>query len=233
MGTGGFPVAGYRYKIQHTRISNTYTYRLYVVLRGVIGLLKEIIFLGRGGQGGVTAANILVYAALREGLYGQGFPFFGAERRGAPVMAFSRISDRPIRRHGMFSEADVLVVLDPKLPLIGATRRVRVRDGGVVVVNSRDPGPLEPGRYTLMGSARIYGVDATRIALEKNLVVAGWPVVNTSMLGAFSRATGLVSIDSVAGAIKEYFPGRIGELNAEAAREAYSETQLVHEVSPK
>ncbi len=193
-------------------------------------MLYEIVWLGRGGQGGVTAANILVYAALREGLYGQGFPFFGAERRGAPVMAFSRISDRPILRHGMFSEADILVVLDPKLPLINATRRVRVRDGGTVIVNARGREAVKPGHYSLLGKAFFYMVDATRIALEEKLVVAGWPVVNTSMLGAFSRATGLVRIESIVEAIKEYFPGRIGEVNAKAAMRAHEETRRVGEV---
>ncbi len=213
-----------------TRIHPIYVY-IHVITTGVVVLLVEIIWLGRGGQGGVTAANILVYAALREGLYGQGFPFFGAERRGAPVMAFSRISDRPILRHGMFSEADVLVVLDPKLPLIEATRRVLVRDRGVVVVNARDGEALDPKHYRLEGFTKFYAVDATRIALENKLVVAGWPVVNTSMLGAFSRATGLVRIESVVEAIKEYFKGRIGEVNAKAALQAYNETKLVGEVA--
>lgn len=188
-------------------------------------MLKEIIFYGRGGQGGVTAANILVSAVLKEGLYGQGFPFFGAERRGAPVMAFSRISDKPILRHGMFYDCDVLVVLDPKLVSLGLTKRIEVRDNGVVVVNAPDNMVLEKRAFTLKGSAEFYRVNATKIALEKKLVIAGWPVVNTSMLGAFARATGLVSINSVAEAIKEYFHGPIGETNAEAAVEAYKQTR--------
>jgi pyruvate ferredoxin oxidoreductase gamma subunit len=192
-------------------------------------MLYEIIWYGRGGQGGVTAANILVYAALREGLYGQGFPFFGAERRGAPVMAFSRISDRPILRHGMFTEADVLVVLDPKLMDIGVVKRIKVRDKGIIVVNTGKPEKLKPGDFNTEGLAKIYAVDATRIALEHKLVVAGWPVVNTGMLGAFSKATGLVGINSVVEAIKEYFPGRVGEVNALAAEKAYKETKLVLE----
>ena len=203
---------------------------VYTAVFLVLVMLYEIVWYGRGGQGGVTAANILVYAALREDLYGQGFPFFGAERRGAPVMAFSRISDRPILRHGMFSEADILVVLDSKLIDIGVVGRIRVRDRGVIIVNTNKPEKADPESFNLEGGARIYIVDATRIALQNKLVVAGWPVVNTSMLGAFSKATGLVSIDSVVEAIKDYFPGRIGEVNALAAKQAYEETKLIREV---
>lgn len=194
-------------------------------------MLLEILFYGRGGQGGVTAATLLAYAAVKEGLYGQGFPFFGAERRGAPVKAFARISDKPIRRHGMFDDADVLVVLDPGLVRSGYVKKIKVRDGGVVVVNTSDPGSIEPKEFMLMGSASIYAVDATAIALRHKLVVAGWPVVNTSMLGALSKAIGVVGIASIAAAIKEYWPGRIGEANAAAAVDAYNETRLVHRIS--
>lgn len=195
-------------------------------------LLVETVFYGRGGQGGVTAANILVHAALRDGLYGQGFPFFGAERRGAPVMAFSRISDKPILRHGMFFDADVLIVLDRKLALMGVTRRVRVRDDGVVIVNAPDRDVFDLSSFNFAGKARVYVVDATRIAVENGLIVAGWPVVNTSMLGAFSKATGIVSLKSIMDAIKTYFPGKIGMVNALAAKMAYEETRLVAEVNP-
>ncbi len=191
-------------------------------------MLIEILFYGRGGQGGVTAATLLVYAATKEGLYGQGFPFFGAERRGAPVKAFARISDRPILRHGMFSDADVLVVLDPGLVEQGIVKSIRVRRNGVVVVNASSRELASPDKYSLEDGVRIYMVDATAIALKHKLVVAGWPVVNTSMLGALAKALGVISIDSVAESIKEYWPGRIGEANAEAAREAYSSTVLIH-----
>ncbi len=187
-------------------------------------LLVEILFYGRGGQGGVTAANILVLAALKQGLYGQGFPFFGAERRGAPIRAFARISDRPIRRHGMFDDADALVVLDPGLVKVGLTRNFKVRDKGIIVVNSSSRDLIVPDNFCLQGEARAFCVNATSIALRNKLVVAGWPVVNTAILGALARALGIVSIESVENAIKEYFGGEAGELNAKAAREAYQET---------
>ncbi len=192
-------------------------------------MFLEILFYGRGGQGGVTAANILALAALKEGLYGQGFPFFGAERRGAPVKAFARLSDKPIRRHGMFSDADVLVVLDPGLIETGLTRQLVVRDNGVVVANVPHRELLSPENFSLKGTARFYMVDAIEIAVRNKLVIAGWPVVNTSMLGALAKAIGVISVDNMASAVKEYFGGKIGELNAKAVYEAYNETVFVGE----
>jgi pyruvate ferredoxin oxidoreductase gamma subunit len=192
-------------------------------------MLYEIIFYGRGGQGGVTAANILVYAAIYQGLYAQGFPFFGAERRGAPVMAFARISDKPILRHGMFYETDVLVVLDHRLIDIGATKRIKVRDKGYIIINMPENYKINRSNLNIEGSVKIYRVNAVKIALENKLVVAGWPVVNTSMLGAFSKATGIISIENIMKAIKNYFSGRVGEVNAKAAYQAYNETKPVEE----
>jgi len=193
-------------------------------------LLYEIIFYGRGGQGGVTAANILALAAMYDGLYSQGFPYFGAERRGAPVMSFASISDKPILRHGMFYEADVLIVLDHRLADLGVLKRVDVRDNGYVIVNAPEDYTVDLKQYSLKGRARFYIVNATRIALENKLVVAGWPVVNTSILGAFSKATNIVSIDSIVKAIQDYFGGRIGEVNAKATKQAFEETKLLMEV---
>lgn len=183
-----------------------------------------MVIYGRGGQGGVTAGNILVQAAMYENLYGQSFPFFGAERRGAPVMSFVRLSDKPILRHGMFSEADVLILMDNRLLDMGVAKNIKVRDKGIVIVNSSMDRELRRDRLNLAGESSIYVVDATRIALNHKLVVAGWPIVNTCILGAFSRATRIVSIDNVTKAIREYFGGKIGEINAEAAREAYEKT---------
>ncbi len=192
-------------------------------------MLYEIIFYGRGGQGGVTAANILVYAAIYQGLYAQGFPFFGAERRGAPVMAFARISDKPILRHGMFHETDILVILDHRLIDIGATRRIKVRDKGYIIINMPENYRINRSNLNIGGSVKIYAVNAVKIALENKLVVAGWPVVNTSMLGAFSKATRIISIENTMKAIRNYFGGRIGEVNAKAAYQAYNETKPVEE----
>jgi pyruvate ferredoxin oxidoreductase gamma subunit len=191
-------------------------------------LLKEIIFYGRGGQGAVTSATLLAIAAVKEGYHAQGFPFFGAERRGAPVMAFARISDKPILRHGMFYETDSLVVLDSMLIETGQVKKIKVRENGEIIINSNNEEHAKPENFSILGDVGIYIVDATQIAINHGLVIAGWPVVNTGILGAFSRATGLVSIDSIVSSIKEYFGGKVGEANASSALEAYEKVRRVN-----
>ena len=183
----------------------------------------ELRFHGRGGQGAVTAATLLVQAALYEGKWGQAIPSFGAERRGAHVLAFARIAPRPVPVHSMVRRPSVLVVLDPGLFIVERKRVLAgFREGGKIVANM--PEPIELGVR-----ATLYYVNATRIARELGLVVAGWPVVNTAMLGALAKATGIVSIDSIVRAIREYWAGRpkIAEANAEAARRAYEETTQI------
>ena len=184
--------------------------------------VTEIRFHGRGGQGAVTAATLLVNAAVREGKWGQSIPSFGAERRGAHVLAFARIAEEPVPVHSMVRRPHIVVVLDPSLVVVESERRKvlsGLRPGGIVVANTPRPPRLS-------GSYRVYHVDATGIAEELGLVVAGWPVVNTAMLGALARASGVVGIDSVVEAITGYWSGRVAELNAEAARRAYQETRL-------
>jgi pyruvate ferredoxin oxidoreductase gamma subunit len=190
-------------------------------------LLKEIIFYGRGGQGAVTSATLLAISAVKEGFQAQAFPFFGAERRGAPVMAFARISDEPILRHGMFYETDSLVVLDSMLIETGQVKKIKVRGDGEIIINTNNEEHAKPDNFNLLGNANIYIVDATRIAVKYGLVIAGWPVVNTGILGAFSKATGLVSIENIVSSIKEYFGGRIGEANASSALESYENVRRV------
>ncbi len=174
----------------------------------MLSLLVEIRFHGRGGQGAVTAANLLASAAVYEGKYAQAFPYFGAERRGAPVVAFARISDIPIETHSQIENPDIVVVLDPKLFELANITEGLKKEGKIIANHTRRP-PVDPYYKT-------YCVDATKIALELNLVVSGWAVVNTVMLGAFAKATGLVKLDSVIKAVKERFPGRLGDQNAKA-----------------
>lgn len=170
----------------------------------------EIRFHGRGGQGAVTAAEILAKAAFEDGKYSQAFPFFGVERRGAPVMAFTRIDDSPVRRRYQVYNPDYVVVLDEGLVDVVDVFS-GLKDDGVVVLN-------KSGDFQ-RGDVKVHTIDATGIALE----TLGRPIVNTVMLGAFAGVTGLVSIDSLINIIKETFPGKIGEKNAEAARMAYEE----------
>jgi 2-oxoacid:acceptor oxidoreductase gamma subunit (pyruvate/2-ketoisovalerate family) len=178
-------------------------------------MLKEIRIHGRGGQGAVTAAQLLAYAAFIEGKYVQAFPYFGAERRGAPVKAFVRISNEPILLHSQVYNPDYVVVLDPQLyKIVDVTEGLKQE--GIIVVNTvRNPDELG------LKSWRVATVDATGIALELNLRVAGLPIVNTSILGAFAGATGEVSLPSVLKAIRETWAGGAGEKNARAAELAY------------
>jgi 2-oxoacid:acceptor oxidoreductase gamma subunit (pyruvate/2-ketoisovalerate family) len=160
-------------------------------------------------------------AAFAEGKQVQAFPFFGVERRGAPVTAFTRISDEDIRIHCFIYEPDVLVVLDPTL--IDA---VPLTDGlkphGLIIINSE----RKPSAFSFPNTdhPRVYTVDCSAIALHHKLGSKEAPIVNTPILGAVAKATGLVSIDSIAKAILEKIPVRKEE-NAQAARDTYDQVQ--------
>jgi 2-oxoacid:acceptor oxidoreductase gamma subunit (pyruvate/2-ketoisovalerate family) len=178
-------------------------------------VLKEIRIHGRGGQGSVTAAELLAHAAFTEGKWVQAFPYFGAERRGAPVKAFARISDKPILVHSQVYSPDYVIVLDHAIYKVADVTEGLKQDG-IVILNTRKR-PEEFG----FRNCRVATVDATGIALELNLLVAGLPVVNTSIVGAFAKATGEVKLSSVLGAINETWLGGAGEKNARAAELAY------------
>ena len=165
------------------------------------------------------AAQALASAAHVEGGYATAFPFFGAERRGAPVLAFTRIDDKRIFRKTQVYEPDFVVVLDE-----GLLETVNVveglKDGGVVVVNSmRKPEEVDVGV-----DAKLATVDATSVALE----VLKRPATNSSILGALAKATGIVKIESIEQGIMQVFGDRLGaksgEMNAKAARTAYDRT---------
>lgn len=178
----------------------------------------EVRFHGRGGQGAVTAAHILVDAAMRAGLWGTAFPFFGAERRGAPVTAYARISHSKVLTKSMIRRPDAVVVLDPAI-----MKYVNVfdglKEGGIAVINSIEP-------PTLPIKIKLYVVDATRIALDLGLVLAGWPLVNVAMVGALSRIIG-IKPNYVLEAVTNILTGRSAELNARAAERAYYEVSEV------
>ncbi|MFA4640169.1 pyruvate/ketoisovalerate ferredoxin oxidoreductase subunit gamma [Pyrococcus kukulkanii] len=180
----------------------------------------EIRFHGRGGQGAVTAANILAEAAFLEGKYVQAFPFFGVERRGAPVTAFTRIDDKPIRIKTQIYEPDIVVVLDPSL-LETVDVTAGLKDDGIVIINT-EKSKEEVLKNLKKKPKKLALVDATTIALE----VLGLPITNTAILGAIAKATGLVKIESIKEAIKDTFSGELGEKNARAAQEAFKKTQV-------
>ena len=178
-------------------------------------MIREIRIHGRGGQGGVTAAELIARAAYKEGKWVQAFPYFGAERRGAPVKAFARISDDPILIRSQIYNPDYVIVLDESL-LDVANVTKGLKRNGIIIINTRK----KPSEIDLAGY-RVATVDATGIALELGLLVAGLPVVNTAMVGAFAKATGEIRIESVIESIKEEWRGAIGEKNAKAAVLAY------------
>lgn len=176
----------------------------------------EIRWHGRGGQGGVTSAELLAKAAYLDGYKGvQAFPYFGAERRGAPVKAFTRISDEPINVRSQIYTPDIVAVLDQGLvELIDVTEGL-VEDGKIIINTTLEPSDLEFER------GHVFTYDGTGIALKHGLLVAGLPVVNTTMLGAFAKATDLVKLETVQDVIREKWPGKVGEKNAVGAAEAY------------
>ncbi|MCI0497949.1 MAG: 2-oxoacid:acceptor oxidoreductase family protein [Thermoplasmata archaeon] len=176
----------------------------------------EIRFHGRGGQGAVIASRLLAEAAFIEGKDVQAFPFFGVERRGAPVTAFTKIDDRPIRIKSEIYEPDHVIVLDTAL--LGYIDVVQgLKPGGRVLINC----PLErAAQYRARSKAPIDAVDGTGIAIGHGLGSRESPIVNTSMLGAFARSSGLVGIDAVAEAIRRQVRRKV-EANIEAARDAH------------
>lgn len=179
----------------------------------------EIRFHGRGGQGAVTCAELLALAAIGEGKYAQAFPSFGPERRGAPVVAFCRISDQPIRIRANVYEPDIVLVLDPTLLKI-VNVAAGLKPNGIIVTTSKDS--PEAVKETLRIKNRVAVVDAIKIAME----VLGVPITNTAMLGSLIRASDVVKRESFIHPIKERF-GRIAEKNIAAFERAYQETVLL------
>ncbi len=176
--------------------------------------MVEIRIHGRGGQGSVVLAELLAVAAWQEGKYSQAFPYLGGggERRGAPVQAFARMSDRPIRLRCRVQNPDYVLVQDPALvDLVDVTRGVK--PGGLILVNGEEV----PARLAQATSFRVRVVPVTRLALE----AAGKPLTNTAMLGVFAAGTGELSLASALAAVQERFPGQVGEVNARAVEAGY------------
>jgi pyruvate ferredoxin oxidoreductase gamma subunit len=168
---------------------------------------------GRGGQGVVTAAELLSAAAFLDGLHAQAFPSFGSERMGAPVVAFCRVADRSIRSHEPVTRPDVVVIQDPTL-LHQVDVFAGLKPDGLVVVNTARSAE-ELGLSTL-AAARVLTVAATELAREH----LGRPLPGAPLLAAVATATGIVSATSLAAAIRERFPGTVGEGNVAAAEAA-------------
>jgi len=166
----------------------------------------------------VTAAEMLSVAAFREGRHAQAFPSFGSERTGAPVVAYCRIDEREIRLREPVMQPDALIIQDPTLLHQVDVFGGLVPDGYILINTSRSFEELGVSEF-LRGfrAERLCTVPATELALKH----VGRPVPNAALLGGFAAVSGRISLDSVAAAIRETFPGKIAEGNVAAAREAF------------
>ena len=185
--------------------------------------LTEIRWHGRGGQGAVTAAKMVAELALGEGKYFQAFPEYGPERSGAPIVAFTRVSDAPIQVYSGIEHPQIVVVLDSSLlKIVDVTKGAP--DDVIVLVNSERP-PAQLRKDSGLTGGRLYTISATRIAVE----TIKRPIPNTPMVGALTRITGLFDIDDVVTFLREdfgkKFPPKVVEGNIAAITRSYEEVQ--------
>lgn len=184
--------------------------------------LVEIIFHGRGGQGAVTAANLLVEAALKDGNSGvQAFPFFGAERRGAPVRAFARISEEEIHLRSEIYNPDFVIVLDESI--MGLVEVLKgIKKDCTILINSRE----HPSDFGFSKNYKVATVDATGIAIKHDILVGGIPVVNTPILGAVPKILDRVTLESIQDVIKKKWKGELSDKNVSATNDAFKEVEV-------
>ena len=182
--------------------------------------MHEIIWHGRGGQGVVVAAQILAEAAYLQGYKGvTSAPTFGPERRGAPLTASTRIADEPLRTFSQIEYADIAVVLDPSLLQV-VNIPDSLKPGGLIIINTN----LPIAAIKLKSSLKLAVIDAVSVAVKYHLVKEGAPLVNTPLLGAFARATGLVSLEYLQKGLKKKLPAKVAAANIQALKTAYEET---------
>jgi pyruvate ferredoxin oxidoreductase gamma subunit len=184
--------------------------------------MLQVRFHGRGGQGVVTAAEMLSIAAFEQGRYALAFPSFGSERTGAPVVAFCRIDDQEIRLREPILEPDALIIQDPTLLHQVDVFQGLKPDGYVLINSTRSFDELGVGDITQrFRHERLTHVPATEIAMKH----LGRPVANAVLLGGFAALSGLITLDAVAHAIRDKFSGKVAEGNVAAAAEAYDYIQ--------
>jgi pyruvate ferredoxin oxidoreductase gamma subunit/2-oxoisovalerate ferredoxin oxidoreductase gamma subunit len=184
--------------------------------------LVEIVFHGRGGQGAVTAANLLVAAALKDGNKGvQAFPFFGAERRGAPVRAFARISEDEIHLRSEIYTPDIVIVLDESIMDIVDVLK-GLKKNGKILINSRK----KPSDYDFSKQFNVATVDATGVALKHEILVGGIPVVNTPILGSVPKILDRVTLKAIQDTVKEKWKGELSNKNVKATQDAFDQVEV-------
>ncbi len=179
--------------------------------------MREVRFHGRGGQGVVTTSKILANAFVRTHQFGASFPMFGFERRGAPVTAFGRFSDQPVREKTQIYNPDILVVLDPSQK---NSKRVfkGLEPGGMMLLNDSDD-TLSVFHENLK---KVGVIDANRIAMEE----MGHPIPNTVIAGAFAKMSGLLDVEPCCEALQDYFSGKKLEANRVCAKRGFKEVKI-------
>jgi 2-oxoacid:acceptor oxidoreductase gamma subunit (pyruvate/2-ketoisovalerate family) len=182
--------------------------------------MHEIIWHGRGGQGVVVAAQILAEAAYLQGYKGvTSAPTFGPERRGAPLTASTRIADEPLRTFSQIEFADIAVILDPSLLQV-VDIQGSLKAGGLIIINTN----LPVADIRVNAGLKLAVIDAISVALKFHLLKEGASVVNTPLLGAFARATGLVSLEYLEKGLRKKLPPKVAAANILALKAAYEET---------
>ncbi|AAB89550.1 pyruvate ferredoxin oxidoreductase, subunit gamma (porG) [Archaeoglobus fulgidus DSM 4304] len=183
----------------------------------MVKILIEVRFHGRGGQGAVTAADLLAVAGFKEGYYTLSFPMFGAEKRGTPVVSFLRISDEPIVARDEVYNPDYVVVLDPTV-METVNVVAGLKKGGMLIANY--PKSSEDLKKEVKADElgiKVATINATKMAME----VLGRPITNTTMVGAFGGATRLIALETLLEVVREWFKGELAEKNAKLVEEAY------------
>ncbi|MCM8824522.1 MAG: 2-oxoacid:acceptor oxidoreductase family protein [Candidatus Omnitrophica bacterium] len=180
--------------------------------------MKEVKVFARAGQGAITTVSILGEALFREGKYAYAFPHFGAARMGAPMNAFLRFDSRPVRLRSQVNSPDYIIVVDPTL-LESERCFLNVKSGGIAIVAIRDEKKLSSPK-----GISVFTLPAEKIAME----IIGHPFSNTVLLGAFSKATKELKLDSIFKAVEERFIGKpeIAKKNIEAVKRGYEEVKL-------
>ncbi len=181
--------------------------------------MSEVRFHGRGGQGVVTTSKILANDFARTGQFGASIPMFGFERRGAPVTAFGRFSDKPVREKTQIYEPDILVVLDPSQKDSPAIFQGLVKNS-IMLINIPDENP----DITNENLAKLGYLDANKIALE----TIGLAIPNTCIVGAFASLTGLLDFEPIAQGLSDYFSGTKLEKNIVCAKRGFDEVKVIN-----
>jgi 2-oxoacid:acceptor oxidoreductase gamma subunit (pyruvate/2-ketoisovalerate family) len=186
--------------------------------KGDLITVKEIRIHGRGGQGAVLAARMLASAFVAEGKYVASFPMYGFERRGAPVVAFTRVDDKPIREKTQIYHPDCLVVIDPGLMTLPALFS-GLRPEGVLILNSPRKWSDRPDKNLKTGGV----INATQVAVEE----IGRDIPNTCLLGAFAAATGWLDLQSILACLSDYLSGDILQRNLRSAERGFREVEVI------